>query len=81
MNVKTIKDIIHRCSNIFSFEFNGFEGNVDPYYIPETKSYEYLLFFNGNEQTVNDLDLVMNTPFIDGHSLTAIADKITVTEY
>ena len=81
MNAQTIKNIIQRCSNIFSFEFNGAEGNVDPYYIPEKKSYEYLLFFNGNEQTVNDLDSVMNTPFINGYSLSELAEKISVTEY
>lgn len=81
MKSEKIKEIIRRCSGIFAFEFEGADGNVDPYYIPETKSYEYLLYYNGSEQTVYDIDSVMNTPFINGNSLSQIAEKITVTDY
>lgn len=81
MNAKAIKEILKRCSNIFSFEFNGRNGNIDPYYIPETKSYEYLLFFDNKEQIVNSLNLAMTTPFIEGHSIEEIAEYLIVTEY
>ena len=81
MKSEKIKDIIRCCSGIFAFEYEGADGNVDPYYIPETKSYEYLLYYNGNEKTVYDIDTVMSTPFINGKSLSQLAEKITVTEY
>lgn len=81
MTAENIKNRIAECVTLFGFEFNGKEGNVDPYYIPESKSYEYLLYYNGDEMTVYSIDDVMNTPFVDGHTLTELAEKITITEY
>lgn len=81
MKATKIKDRISECATLFGFEFNGKEGNIDPYYNPSSKSSEYLLCFDGNEKTVYSIDDVMNTPFIEGHSLNEIADKITVTDF
>lgn len=81
MKKKEIKDRIKQCVTLFGFEYNGKDGSVDPFYLPETKSHEYSLFYDGNEQTVYNMDDVMNTPFIDGHTLNEIADKLTITEY
>lgn len=81
MKATKIKDRISECVTLFGFEFNGKEGNVDPYYNPSSKSSEYLLYFDGSEKTVYNIDDVMNTPFIEGHSLNEIADKITVTDF
>ena len=66
---------------LFGFIYDGKDGNVDPYYIPETNSDEFLLYYNGTEQTVTSIDEVMNTPFINGKSLNEIADKIEITEW
>lgn len=81
MTASKIKERIAECATLFAFEYAGLEGNVDPYYIPESKKHEYLLFYNGAEKSVSDIDSVMNTPFIDGKSLNELADKITITEW
>ena len=81
LNAKQIREAIQLCKGLVGFEYNGKDGNVDPYYLHESKSYEYLLFFNGNEQTVYNMDDVMNTPFIDGHTLNEVADQLVITEY
>ena len=79
MNAKQIKNTIEQCSGLFGFEYQGKEGNVDPYYIPKKKSFEYLLFFDGTEQMVYNIDAVMTTPFIMGHSLNEVANELDIT--
>lgn len=81
MTSAKIRDRISECATLFGFEYGGKYGNVDPYYIYETKSHEYLLFFDGAEKTVYTLDEVMNTPFICGKTLSEVADKIVITEW
>ncbi|MCC8041956.1 MAG: hypothetical protein LIO69_00255 [Oscillospiraceae bacterium] len=74
-----IKTQIAEGASIFEFEYNGLDGNVDYYYIQETKSIEILLWFNGEEITVYDIDSAMNTKFINGKSLAEVADDIKIT--
>lgn len=81
MKADKIKKRIDDCVTLFGFEYKGKDGNVDPCYIPKEKRYEYLLYFDGKEQTVSDIESVMNTPFIMGHSLNEIADEIEITEW
>lgn len=76
-----IKERIEACVTLFGFEYHGIEGNVDPYYSHERKRQEYLLYFDGDEQTVYDIEDVMNTPFIAGKALSEIADEIEITEW
>ncbi len=78
---KKIKKRIEACVTLFGFEYRGIDGNVDPYYVPEKKRQEYLLFFDGDEQTVYDIEDVMNTPFIAGKTLSEVADEIEITEW
>ena len=56
-------------------------GGVDPYYLPETDSFEFLLFFDGDDVTVYSIDDVMNTPFIGGKTLSDLSDELTITEW
>lgn len=81
MKKNDIKNNILLCKGLFGFQYEGNDGNVDPYYIPETKSYKYLLAFDGDEQYVDDIESVMNTPFIDGQSLNEVAEELIITEY
>ena len=81
MKAEKIKARIDDCVTLFGFEYRGKEGNVDPYYIHEEKRYEFLLYFDGQEQIVNNIDDVMNTPFILGHTLNEVADEIEITEW
>ena len=81
MTARKIKARIGEICTLLGFEYNGKNGNVDPCYIPETKKNEFLLFFDGKEQVVNNLDDVMGTPFIAGHTLTELADEIKITEW
>lgn len=77
MTANEIRNIIAEGTFMLSFTYNGKDGDVDPSYIPEKKISKYLLFFDGEEQTVYDVDSVMNAPFIDGKSLTEIANQLT----
>lgn len=81
MNADKIKQRIGEMGTLFGFEYNGKDGNVDPYYLPETQTKEFLLFFDGKEQTVYNLDDVMSTPFIDGKTLTEVAENLEITEW
>jgi hypothetical protein len=81
MKAEKIKNRIKECVTLFGFEYNGKEGNVDPYYIPTKKSYEFLLCFDGNEQTVYDIEAVMTTPFINGKTLNEVCNKIVITDW
>lgn len=58
------------------FTYCGKEGHVDPYYTPG-KGYSYLLWFDGAERLVYDMDAVMHTPIFGGQALADIADSIT----
>lgn len=81
MMADKIKARIAEMCTLFGFEYNGKDGNVDPYCIRKTQKNEFLLYFNGEEQTVYNIDDVMNTPFIDGKTLTEVADEIEITEW
>ena len=81
MTAKQIKSRIGECATLFGFEYCGKDGNVDPYYLPETKSTEYLLYFDGEEQIVHSIDDVMSTPFIKGKTLNEVASEIAITEW
>ena len=81
MNADRIENRIAECATLFGFEYNGKDGNVDPCYNSKNDRVEYLLFFDGSEQTVYDIKSVMNTPFIAGKTLTEVADKIVITDW
>ena len=81
MNAETIKNRIDEMCTLFGFEYNGKEGNVDPCYDHIAKQNDFLLYFAGEEQTVHDIESVMNTPFIDGHSLNEVAEQLEITEF
>lgn len=79
MNKEEIKKIIDLYPlELFEFEYNGKDGNIDTYYIPEKNRCEYLLYFDGNEVTVDSLDDVMKTPFVEGKTLSDISEEIIV---
>ncbi len=67
-------------ATLFGFTYHGKPGNVDPCYTPETGN-SFLLWFDGDEMTVGSIDEALQAPFFDGHSLTEIADEITVTDW
>jgi hypothetical protein len=75
MTANQIKDTIQECATLFEFEYQGFYGNVDPYF-HEDGSFSFLLYFNGEETTVYNIDDVMNTTFINGKCLNEIAESL-----
>lgn len=77
MKKEIFKKLIQDASDLIEFEYDGRYGNIDPYYIPETKSIEYLLYFDGIEKIVNSIDEVMNTHFIEGKCLNDIFELIS----
>lgn len=81
MTAEKIKQRIGEMVTLFGFVYNGKDGKVDPYYIPDKKTDAFLLYYDGEEQTVYNLDDVMNTPFIEGKTLNDVADQIEITEW
>ncbi len=77
MTANQIKNTIQECATLFEFEYQGLDGNVDPYF-HEDGSFSFLLYFNGAETTVYNIDDVMNTKFIHGKSLNEIAESLTI---
>lgn len=81
MNAEKIRSRISDCVTLFGFDYEEKSGGVDPYYLPETDSFEFLLFYGEDDITVYDIDDVMNTPFINGKTLSELSDKITITDW
>lgn len=79
MTATKIKKRIDEMCTLFGFEYQGKAGNVDPYYTPGEGS-TFLLFFDGAETVVDNIDGVMNTPFIDGKTLMDVAEEIEITD-
>jgi len=51
MTATQIKNTIQECSTLFEFEYQGKDGNVDPYFHSHD-DFSFLLYFNGYEKTV-----------------------------
>jgi hypothetical protein len=77
MTANQIKDIIKQCATLFEFEYQGLDGNVDPYF-HEDGSFSFLLYFDNEERTVYNIDDVMSTPFIKGKSLNEVAESLKI---
>ena len=81
MNAEKLRSILEDLPDLIEFRCNGKYGNIDHYYIPETKSEEYLLYFEGEKTTeilVDSLDKAMKTPFVDGKNLYEVAELIEI---
>ncbi len=81
MSYSEIIDRISQCITLFGFEYNGIEGNIDPCYNSKRKCNEFLLYFNGQEQTVYSIEDVEKASFIDGKKLEDVFDDLVITEY
>lgn len=77
---QSIARFIESCASLFGFSYHGAYGNVDPCYHPDTGEVDYLLYFDGEEQTVHTVEDAMNTPFIAGRTLADVAVEIEITE-
>lgn len=81
MNTEKMKSILEGLPDLLEFRYNGRYGNIDHYYILETKSEEYLLYFEGEKTTeilVDSLDKAMETPFIEGKNLYEVAELLEI---
>lgn len=77
-----VEDVVLDNQTLFGFEYNGIDGNIDPWYTPKDGQCFHLMY-NGLEQDVKGFDAVLNTPFVDGHTLQELSDsgaKIIITE-
>ena len=90
MTTKKIKARLAEMATLFEFTYDGKDGNIDPCYSPVRrdvprgeygKGNEFLLFYNGEEQTVDSVEKAMTTPFIEGKCLNEMYDKITITDW
>lgn len=76
MTLKVALEGIKKCIYQLEFEYDGRIGDIDPCYNPEKSRVEYLLYFDGYEVKVYNMDDVANTPFIDGKTLTEAFDSL-----
>lgn len=74
MTANALKKRIDKMCSLVSFTYRGKDGHVDPY-----SHTEYLLWYDGEEMTVDSIDKVMDTPFFCGKTLTEIAGEIIDT--
>lgn len=75
--IDEIKSTLFDGGTLFGFEYNGKEGNIDPF----IKSFH--LMYDGKEQDVPNFDAVLNTPFVGGHTLQELSDSganVIITE-
>ena len=75
-----IKNRLKQCVTLLEFIYNGKHGNIDPYRTPE-KGLHFLLYFDGYEKMVYDIEDVINTPFIEGKTLSEVFDQIDITDW
>ena len=72
-----IKETLSVNGTLLGFEYQGKDGNIDPFYSGENT---YPLYFDGQEFEVNSLDEVFSTHFICGKTLTEVMNQIIITE-
>lgn len=76
MSIQEVRDFIQSIASMLYFKYKGKDGHIDPY-----ARNRILLWYNGKEQVVTSVDDAMNTPFIDGKSITQAFQDITNIEY
>ncbi|MBE7053394.1 MAG: hypothetical protein E7391_03865 [Ruminococcaceae bacterium] len=74
MTANEIKKFITHGHTLLGFEYKSKDGHIDPY------GDSYLLYFDGNEQTVYSVEEVMTTPFINGKCLNDVAKELVITD-
>lgn len=73
------KRISENGDNLY-FSYRDKEGDIESIYDPETDKEYTNLFFDGEMTTVHSVDDAMNTPFIDGMTLTQASELLEITE-
>lgn len=71
-----IKSRLLEFCTLFSFDYNGKTYGVDPFNLKLFRVYT-----GENGQDVDNIDDVMNLPFIEGKSLNELADKILIIDW
>lgn len=81
MHADTLRKRLTTLAHLLEFEMDGRYGNIDHYYLPDTRAHKYLLYFEGERTTeilVDSLDEAMTTPFLDGKSLAEAAEQLEI---
>lgn len=74
--VEEIRDRIAEICCLFGFDYKGKRYCVEPY-----SSTEFELWFDDETMTVDSIDKVMSTPFVDGKSISEVVDEIDIVEW
>lgn len=73
MKAKELRDWIDSLTDDIEFEYNGIWGSICPF---SRKCIS--LCYDENEVTVNSVDAAMKEPFVNGHSLEEISEKLKI---
>jgi hypothetical protein len=73
MNATELRDWIDSLTDDIEFQYNGVWGGILP-----TSRENIILFYKDEDITVHSVEEAMNTPFIEGHTLIEICEKIVV---
>lgn len=73
MKAKELSDWIDSLTDDIEFEYNGIWGSICPF---SRKCIS--LCYDENEVTVNSVDAAMKEPFVNGHSLEEISEKLKI---
>lgn len=73
MTVQQVRDRINEIVTCFEFEYKGKRGGVDPF-----SKNNFDIFYGDELETVDSIDKVMETPFIDGKRIEDILDELYI---
>ena len=70
MTIELIKNSILESFSVFSFEYRGKIGGIDP-----ISDREFIMWYGDNNVTANSINNAMILPIFDNKSLTELIDK------
>ncbi len=73
MKASDLRDLIDSLTQDIDFSYNGKNGSICP--ISRT---DISLCYDGDAVDVQSVDAAMSTPFIDGHVLNDLCDKLDI---
>lgn len=73
MTAEQVKNRINEFACCFQFEYKGKSGGVDPF-----NRNHFDIFYGDELETVDSIEKVMETPFIDGRRIEDVLDELDI---
>ena len=73
MTIQQVRDRLNEIVTCFEFEYKGKSGGVDPF-----NKHQFDIFYGDELETVDSIDKVMETPFIDGKRIEDVLNELEI---